>query len=646
MSYDPRNSLLSQQDPLGAFTSYSYDPAQNQTLRTDDRGQVTSYSHDPLNRNVGYIYNSGSRATFTFDPAGRQTVMADWTGVTNYSYDADRRLKAVAYPSGKTLTYAYDHNSNRTTLLDSDGGLTTYLYDVQSRLTTISNPFAELTTITYDPLDRESRRTLANGVVTSHTFDPAGRETVRTQVTPTGSGLTAYTATYDAADNRQSVAEIDGNRVTYSYDQSNQLLSEQRSGPVAVSTTYTYDGLGNRLTMTNPGSITTYSYNAANGLTLIAPSIGAATTITFDANGNTILENAGGSLTTYTWDGENRLISRADPTNGILTSTYDATGQRSQLVTPSATTIFVPDGQNILIESNASGVTQAHYTDNPGYWGGKASQRRSGASSFYGFDLSSNTRLLTNAAAAILDTYLTDAFGLEKSITGTTVNPFIFDGEDGLYRDLPNWMQARARFLDAVLGRWPNRDPAGFDGNAYKYVDNNPVNYVDPTGNGPVPNTHGTGRQPPGSPCDNANKAMHKVCDSGWKCNQNTNCGVVDANIAAGSLCHNLRQVSDTLCGNYTDRGHQIQRDDVQAGIKNCQNRKAWCEQQKRRASSSAPSKCSAVNRVNILTGITIIGTTILDILTCIEDPAACAGLQEPIEPVGPLLPGQPVPIT
>ena len=169
-------------------------------------------------------------------------------------------------------------------------------------------------------------------------------------------------------------------------------------------------------------------------MTSISPPTADPTTITFDPNGNTLGENAGGSLTTYTWDGESRLISRADPTNGILTSTYFATGERSQLVTPAATTLFVRDGRNILIESNTSGITQAHYTDNPGTWGGLTSQRRSGISSFYGFDLSSNSRLLTSATATQLATYLTDAFGLEKSITGSTANPFIFDGQDGLYR--------------------------------------------------------------------------------------------------------------------------------------------------------------------------------------------------------------------
>lgn len=42
----------------------------------------------------------------------------------------------------------------------------------------------------------------------------------------------------------------------------------------------------------------------------------------------------------------------------------------------------------------------------------------------------------------------------------------------------------RARYYDAHIGRFVSEDPIGIDGgiNLYVYVENNPVNYVDPLG--------------------------------------------------------------------------------------------------------------------------------------------------------------------
>jgi RHS repeat-associated protein len=195
-------------------------------------------------------------------------------------------------------------------------------------------------------------------------------------------------------------------------------------------------------------------------------------------------QNAGGSLTTFTWDGENRLIVRADPVNGTLTNTYDANSKRVQLVAPSETTLYVRDGQNVMLETNAAGVTQAHYTDWPGVWGGLVSQNRSAASSFYGFDLSANTRLLTNISAAEVAAYLTDAFGVELSSTGSVANFLRFGGQDQYWRDVPNAYATLMRVLLALFGRWPSRDPRGPAAglNPYEYVGNNPVGWIDPAG--------------------------------------------------------------------------------------------------------------------------------------------------------------------
>lgn len=48
-------------------------------------------------------------------------------------------------------------------------------------------------------------------------------------------------------------------------------------------------------------------------------------------------------------------------------------------------------------------------------------------------------------------------------------------------------MDHRLRMHDPAIGRWLNRDPAGYAGgiNLYEYVGSNPRNNVDPLGLGP-----------------------------------------------------------------------------------------------------------------------------------------------------------------
>ena len=171
------------------------------------------------------------------------------------------------------------------------------------------------------------------------------------------------TASYDAVGNRIGVQELDGSRMAYAYDAGYQLVNEQRSGANAYNTTYVYDPLGNRLVKNDGGQLTTYSYNAGNELTLLQPPSGQPTTSTYDANGNLLTENAGGSLTTYTWDTENRLTGVAYPDATIDTFSYSADGMRQKEATSNGAIYSVRDGQNVLIETDASLITQAHYTD-------------------------------------------------------------------------------------------------------------------------------------------------------------------------------------------------------------------------------------------------------------------------------------------
>ena len=134
--------------------------------------------------------------------------------------------------------------------------------------------------------------------------------------------------------NRLAVAEANGDLATWSYDETYQLTRERRSGTNAYDTTYTYDGVGNRLTKVESGVITTYSCDAANELLTQEDSSGV-TTFTYDANGNTTGEiRPNGDRVTYTWDSENYLTRVELPWGVVNTFTLDGEGKRRRMWNP------------------------------------------------------------------------------------------------------------------------------------------------------------------------------------------------------------------------------------------------------------------------------------------------------------------------
>ena len=80
------------------------------------------------------------------------------------------------------------------------------------------------------------------------------------------------------------------------------------------------------------------------------------------------------------------------------TFTYNGDGQAQlQKQDSTGTTNHVWDGQNILLETNASNIIQVVYTLEPAITGSLISQRRSGTTSFFLFDVQGSTRQLANS---------------------------------------------------------------------------------------------------------------------------------------------------------------------------------------------------------------------------------------------------------
>ena len=338
--------------------------------------------------------------------------------------------------------------------------------------------------------------------------------TRESQVGPDGAARGWYTASYDATGNRLGQAELDGSVVSYGYDAGDQLRHEVRAGTEAYDITYGYDRVGNRTQQIASGAMTTMTYNEADELVGVQAPDGSLTTTSYDANGNTEVVNANGQVTTNSWGPENRLVGVVNPDATVETHAYAANGLRQSKAVAGAVTNFLWDEQNILQERDGALSLLAHYTALPGYWGGLASMRRSGASSYYGFDQQGTARALLNALAVVSDRYWITAFGEEIASSGATANPFRFEGLFQYYRDSARRMQVRMRDGDPVWGRWLSRILPGrrrptpieltrlesvgprtllvfaiqnavasqIAADSYNYALGNPVAYVDPSG--------------------------------------------------------------------------------------------------------------------------------------------------------------------
>ena len=110
-------------------------------------------------------------------------------------------------------------------------------------------------------------------------------------------------------------------------------------------------------------------------------------------------------------------------------------------------------------------------------------RRKRGVNSYYHYDGLGSTRQLTDESETVTAGYTYDGFGNVIASTGTSDNVYGFTGEQQ-FEEADNLVFLRARYYDPSIGRFISRDPIGYKGglNLYRYVENNPINMIDPTG--------------------------------------------------------------------------------------------------------------------------------------------------------------------
>ncbi|MBI4357899.1 MAG: hypothetical protein HY584_01245, partial [Candidatus Omnitrophica bacterium] len=496
---------------------FGYDGNGNVTSQRDANGDETKYEYDGNNRLTKITYADGSTIRYTYNARGDRTSMQDSTGTTFYLYDQANRLVRVVQSTGQVIDYGYDTASNLTQMIYG-GATIKYSYDKAGRLAEVREQRAgqteKITTYAYNDAGELVERKLPNGIRTRQSYDTAGRLTgiVHEKLNSDGTAthIASYTYTLDKEGNRTRMLEKRGSgasqttrTVDYTYDFFGRLTKEIDSS--RGTTTYSYDKVGNRLTKeftpltitsTNPRLLTRYTYGLDNRLNSFveekydatATKLGTRTeTFVYDALGNLRHRVTPDKTIYYEYDFEGRLILWFDGQT-FVEFIYDGDGNRIGKRVNGEWTYYVVDPNReitqVLGELDSNGAVKQSYL----YGLDRISFTRYDTKSTT-YDLEDgldSTIAVTDSAGALKKSHSYEGFGNHLGSTSSLFSPFLFTGEQ--LDPETNLIYLRNRYYDPNLGRFISRDPIlgpiteTQRLNPYPYVENNPVNSVDPTG--------------------------------------------------------------------------------------------------------------------------------------------------------------------
>ncbi len=534
------------EDAGGGTTSYGYGVFGFLRTVTDPGGAVTTTIRDSLGRvrtssdpdrgSTVFRYSGFGEARQTIDALGRQSQFfydrlgrllrrVDADGETLWKYDiATNGIGApanVLSPNGVVRRWGYDNKGRPiSSTLEINGELFTmgFDYDAQSRVSQIRYPAINGSSFVvenhYDDVGHlvrvnESGQsgnlwTLTgvsrNGFISGEQFGNNANQAAQTAriydearglvssiVTSGQTPLQSLSYTYDALQNLQSRTDHlqggpSGRVETFQYDALQRLKCAAFDGESPCARQWNYQPNGNFNSTSFAGS---YTYDPARPHVVANTNLGS---YQHDAVGNQI----GRPDATVQYTALN-LPKRIDWTNGnVTTFAYDGRHQRVRKTSGLVESIFVGEWYERV--NNAGAVEHRHYV--------RSSERvvavvtKSSAvtkTQYLHTDHAGSVDVVSTSTGALDERRSYDPFGARRNpdwgkppgaLTNGTALGFtghLGDEELGL-------VFMRGRVYDPKLGRFLTPDPfvtrvlSGQNWNRYAYVENNPLNYTDPSG--------------------------------------------------------------------------------------------------------------------------------------------------------------------
>lgn len=298
--YDTASRLAKIDYPSGtADVSYSYDANGNRSKMTDGAGSVI-YTYDELDRPTS-ITRGTAKFGYTWDAVGNMTGVAYPDGASySYVFDADGLLK-TASSAGTTLArYTYDEAGQLSSAELADGSTSARDYDRASRLTRLTDRTTDKTlldeTYTLDAAGNPTAVQHDDGSIDSFRYDLFDRLTKAcfTASTCDDTATDFIEWAYDDTGNRTSETRPNGT-TSYTYNTSGQLTKTTAPGGAITSYGYSANGL-----LTSAGG-DTFSHNYA-GRIANSTVDGVTTTFTYDGDGRRLTTSGGGATAKWAWD--------------------------------------------------------------------------------------------------------------------------------------------------------------------------------------------------------------------------------------------------------------------------------------------------------------------------------------------------------
>lgn len=307
-----------------------------------------------------------------------------------------------------------------------------------------------------------------DGTNTAYTFDTQGNIMTKTVTHPA-----SYEFAFTQNGTGYSISGLSTHQFLYAYDKNNRLIMETEhvagvgedyAGFLEITKQNEYDNNGNLLKTIKGGqideSVVEYAYNPLNQLTAYTHEDGIVTSYTYNPDGLRNSKTQNGNTTKFYWD---RGYMSAESIGGTFTA-KNHIGATGVFARETAT------GIDYMLKNGHGDVTT----------------------------------LVNNGIAT--QTYDYDAYGVQKNINANDTNPFRYAGE---YLDSETGLiYLRNRYYDNSMGRFITEDPHWNPSNMiygdkvyeegeikipeltailqannlYVYALNNPMVYVDPSG--------------------------------------------------------------------------------------------------------------------------------------------------------------------